>query len=113
MKKWLYRGLTLGLLSILPVVNDLPAADTAGDQTAAQHPGKPHTKKKGGHHRRKGAGARKQARLSMLRSKKISGSLSDREQVQLSRLEQWTARRGQLSQFPRQGGHVHRTVVGE
>lgn len=113
MKKWLFRGLTIGLLSILPLVNESRAADAVGDQSATQHPGKHHAKKKGEHHRKKGVGARKQARLSTLRTKKISGSLSDREQVQLTRLEQWSARRSQLGHSHAKEANVHRTGVGE
>ena len=113
MKKWLYRGLTLGLLSILPVVNDVPAADGASDQSAKQHPSRHHAQRKRDHHRRKGVGARKQARLETLRSKKISGSLSDREQVQLTRVEPWSARRSQLGHSHAKEANVHRTGVGE
>ncbi len=97
MKKWISTGLAFGMAIVLPWMADAQtpgpsggAPESGGKLPSTEHLGT-HVGK--GHHRHQRA--KREARLASLRSKQISGSLSDREQRQLARLERWNANRGQ------------------
>jgi hypothetical protein len=97
MKKWISTGLAFGMAIILPWMADAQTPSSSGGAhepgsklSSTEHSGT-HAGK--GHHRHQRA--KREARLASLRSKQISGSLSDREQKQLARLERWNANRGQ------------------
>jgi hypothetical protein len=74
MKKWFLRGLTLGLVAVLPVLSDARAGDGVADQSVKHHHGSTGGKKKGGHHHKKGKHAGKPAGQSALGSPQVSPS---------------------------------------
>ncbi len=58
MKKWFLRGLTLGLMAVLPVVNDTRAADVIGNHTATHQYASATGKTRVGHHPKKNRGGK-------------------------------------------------------
>jgi len=97
MKKWISTGLALGMAALLPWVADAQTvsppdgASHRGGRHAAGDPSRTHAGKGQSSH----AKAKREERLAALRAKQISGSLSNREQRQLARLEKWSRDRAQ------------------
>lgn len=96
-KKWISTGLAFVLATILPGMADVhtPSPSGGASQSGSRHPHGARAGTHGGKAHVQDQRARREARLAALRSKQISGSLSDREQKQLVRLEKWNANRVQ------------------
>ena len=97
MRKWISTGLAFGMAIVLPWMADAqtPSPSGGAPQSGSKHPSGEHSGTRMGKGHPRHQRANREALLASLRSKQISGSLSDREQRQLARLERWNANRGQ------------------